>query len=83
MSQSALIAKLKMGKHRHYSGKIYDVIGVAYHSETLEPMAVYRAMYTSEFGTNALWVRPLEMFLEEVEWEGKTIPRFEWVGESV
>lgn len=63
---------LKLGKYKHYKGKEYDVIGVARHRETLEELVVYRALY----GNHALWVRPLKMFLEEVEVNGKKTPRF-------
>jgi len=67
---------IKLGKYRHYKGKEYEVIGVAKHSETLEEIVVYRALY----GNNDLWVRPLAMFVEEVEVNGKKIPRFEYIG---
>ena len=60
------------GKYRHYKGNDYEVIGVATHSETREPMVVYRPLY----GEMGLWVRPLAMFMEEVTVEGKTVPRF-------
>ncbi len=71
---------LKLGKYRHYSGKLYEVLGIAHHSETLEPMAVYKALYdTQEFGPNALWVRPLNMFLETIDIEGVNTRRFEFV----
>lgn len=63
---------LKLGRYRHYKGKEYEVIGVAKHSETLEEMVVYRALY----GEGQIWVRPLTMFLEEVEVDGKIVPRF-------
>lgn len=63
---------LKLGKYRHYKGKEYEVIGIAKHSETLEESVVYRALY----GNYDLWVRPLKMFTEEVEVEGKRVPRF-------
>ena len=69
---------LKTGKYKHYKGKEYEVIGIARHSETLEELVVYRALYQTE-GEN-LWVRPLKMFLEEVEIEGKKMPRFEFLG---
>ena len=73
--------KLPFGKYEHYRGKQYEVVGVARHSETLEELVVYRALYNSEeFGENALWARPLKMFLEEVEVEGKRVPRFKFVG---
>ena len=69
---------LKTGKYKHYKGKEYEVIGIARHSETLEELVVYRALYQNE-GEN-LWVRPLKMFLEEVEIEGKKMPWFEFLG---
>lgn len=68
---------LKLGKYRHYKNKEYEVIGVAHHSETREELVVYRALY-GEFG---LWVRPLSMFIEDVEVDGKTVPRFAYIGE--
>lgn len=61
-----------LGKYRHYKGKEYEVIGIAKHSETLEDMVVYRALY----GEAEIWVRPIQMFLEEVEVNGKRLPRF-------
>ena len=70
------------GTYRHYKGGMYEVIGTARHSETLEPLVVYRALYHSdEFGDNALWVRPLSMFTETVAHEGKEMPRFSFVKE--
>ena len=64
-------------KYRHYKGKFYDVIGIARHSETLEKLVVYQALYDSEeFGANSLWVRPLKMFTENVTVDGKEVPRF-------
>jgi hypothetical protein len=60
------------GTYRHYKGNLYEVIGVAAHSETEEPMVVYRALY----GERGLWVRPLEMFAEDVQLEGESIRRF-------
>ena len=65
------------GKYRHYKGGLYEVIGMARHSETLEEMVVYRALY----GEGGLWVRPLAMFLENVTLDGKTVPRFAFVEE--
>jgi len=64
--------KIKLGKYEHYKGKQYEVIGIAQHSETLEELVVYRALY----GEKTLWVRPLKMFLETLEFEGKQVPRF-------
>jgi len=69
--------KLKLGKYRHYKGKDYQVIGVAEHSETNEKLVVYKKLYDDY----SLWVRPLEIFLENVEVNGKKIPRFEYLGE--
>lgn len=69
--------QIKTGKYRHYKGKEYEVLGVASHSETLEPLVVYRALYESpEFGKGALWVRPLSMFIETVVVDGAEVPRF-------
>ena len=74
--------ELKLGKYRHYKNKLYEVVGVANHSETLEKVVVYKALYASEeFAENALWVRPLEMFTETIEIDGKMIPRFQHVEE--
>jgi hypothetical protein len=65
------------GIYRHYKGKEYEVLGVAHHSETLEELVVYRARYDSpEFGRDAWWVRPLSMFIEDVEVNGTKMPRF-------
>ncbi|MGO2383489.1 MAG: DUF1653 domain-containing protein, partial [Halomonas sp.] len=58
--------------YRHYKGALYEVVGTAHHSETEEPLVIYRALY-GEYG---LWVRPLEMFMETVTKEGQTQPRF-------
>lgn len=70
------------GKYRHYKGKFYEVIDVVHHSETLEELVLYKALYKTDFGENSLWVRPKSMFLEKVEVEGKMIPRFELVEEN-
>lgn len=66
---------LKPGKYRHYKNKLYQVIEVAIHSETMEEMVVYRPLY----GEGKLWVRPLNMFLETIEIKGVTILRFEFI----
>ncbi len=64
--------------YRHFKGNIYKLIGIAKDSETLEEMVVYQAMY----GEGQLWVRPKEMFFEEVERDGKRMPRFHEIGED-
>ena len=75
-----MVVKIKIGRYRHFKGKEYEVIGVARHSETLGEFVVYRALYNSaEFGKNALWVRPKEMFAEKVMVEGNKVPRFMFV----
>ena len=72
-----------IGLYRHYKGKLYEVIGVAHHSETVEELVVYRALYDSpEFGSNALWVRPKKMFFENVTVNNQTLPRFKKVNSS-
>lgn len=68
--------KIKLGEYQHYKGGKYRVIGVARHSETPENLVVYEALY----GEGGLFVRPLEMFLENVEVGGETIPRFRFLG---
>ncbi|GAC1355912.1 MAG: hypothetical protein NVSMB34_09560 [Variovorax sp.] len=60
------------GRYRHYKGGEYEVLGTARHSETLEPMTLYRALY----GTQGLWVRPARMFGETVAIDGKMLRRF-------
>lgn len=66
----------KPGKYRHYKGNEYEVIGIAKHSETLEEVVIYKALY----GEGEIWVRPLNMFIEQVEIQGKKVPRFEYLG---
>jgi hypothetical protein len=67
---------IEPGLYQHYKGNLYEVIGLAYHSETLEEMIVYKALYTTQFGENSLWVRPAKMFVEDVMLEGKSVKRF-------
>ncbi|MDD4607219.1 MAG: DUF1653 domain-containing protein [Patescibacteria group bacterium] len=72
--------ELKLGKYKHYKGKQYEVIGLAKHSETLESLVIYKALYDSEkFGKNALWARPQSMFFDTIEINGQKIPRFEYI----
>ncbi len=74
MSQDTLptLIETPMGRYRHYKGMEYDVVGTVRHSETLEPMTLYRALY-GEYG---LWVRPAAMFNENVVMDGIEQPRF-------
>ena len=60
------------GVYRHYKGQHYEVLGVAKHSETEEEFVVYRASY----GERGLWIRPLAMFMEHVDKDGVSVPRF-------
>lgn len=69
--------ELKTGKYRHFKGKEYELLGVATHSETLEPMVVYRQLY----GEHGLWVRPAAMWTETVCRDGYEGPRFMYIGE--
>lgn len=68
----------KKGTYQHYKGHYYEVIDVARHTETLEEMVVYRALY----GERELWVRPKNMFLEYIEVNDKKIPRFQHIPEA-
>ena len=69
--------QIKKGKYRHFKGNMYEVIGTAKHSETLNEMVVYRALY----GDGELWVRPAAMWDEQIQREGKVFRRFEYIGE--
>lgn len=68
------MAEIKLGIYEHYRGKQYRVLGVGKHSETLEDMVVYEALYPNEI--SRLWVRPADMFTQEVEVSGTPVPRF-------
>ena len=69
--------ELKKGKYRHFKGNEYELVDIALHSETMEPMVVYRALY----GEKGLWVRPASMWTEKVERDGYCGPRFQYIGE--
>ena len=66
---------LEKGLYQHYKGQYYEVIDVALHTETLEELVVYRALY----GEHGLWVRPLKMFTENIIIDGHEMPRFKLV----
>lgn len=72
------MSTVKPGRYRHFKGNEYEVIGTARHSETLEEMVVYRALY----GDGGLWVRPAAMWTEQVERDGYRGPRFHPVGDA-
>ena len=67
--------KIQPGKYQHFKGNFYQVIDTVTHSETQETLVLYKPLY----GEQALWVRPIEMFLEEVERDGKVFKRFSLV----
>lgn len=69
---------LKLGKYRHYKQKEYEVIGIGKIEATLEDVVIYRPLYESEYD---FWVRPLDVFTENIEIDGKIVPRFEYIGE--
>ena len=68
--------EIKPGRYRHFKGNEYEVLYIAKHSATLEPMVVYKALY----GECGIWVRPASMWNETVERDGKTVKRFEYIG---
>lgn len=72
MTELAPLPATPTGRYRHYKGGEYEVLGVVRHSETLEPLVLYRALY----GEQGLWVRPHAMFFERVAVEGAVRPRF-------
>lgn len=67
--------EIRLGKWRHFKGGEYEVLGIAKHSETLEPMVVYRALY----GEGGLWTRPLSMWNDTVERDGIAYKRFTFI----
>ncbi len=70
-------SKIKAGRYRHFKGNEYEVLYIAKHSETLEDMVVYKALY----GEGGIWVRPAKMWNETVLRDGKTFKRFEYIGD--
>ena len=69
---------IKLGIYKHYKGNEYRVLGIATHSETLEKMVVYQALY----GTYGIWVRPINMWNEVVEVNGQQVKRFDFIREE-
>ena len=70
--------ELKKGKYRHFKGKEYELLEIATHSETLEQMVVYRALY----GDRGIWVRPAGMWSETGEKDGYIVPRLQYIGDA-
>ena len=74
---------LKPGIYQHYSGRKYRLIGTGWHSETLEEVVIYQALYNSnKFGPEAIWVRPRKMFLENIKNDNYSGPRFKFIGKN-
>lgn len=71
------LEEIRPGRYRHFKGNEYRVLYTARHSETLEPMVVYQALY----GEGGIWVRPAAMWSESVTLDGKTFPRFTYIGD--
>jgi len=72
------MADIKPGKYKHFKGAEYEVLGVARHSETMEELVVYRTLY----GEHSLWVRPIGMFADLKEQDGKRVPRFQFMDDD-
>ncbi len=70
--------KPEAGLYRHYKGGEYQVLELAIHSETEEELVIYRPLY----GEGRLWARPLAMFIETVEVDGQTVPRFSRIDDA-
>lgn len=74
------MSSVEGGIYRHYKGKMYRFLRVVRHSETLEEMALYETLYENELGV--FWVRPLKMFEEVIEVDGKRVARFAYIGDE-
>jgi len=73
--------KIKLGKWRHYKGGEYEVLGMAVHSETLEEMIMYKSLVDNHgYKKGTVWIRSAKMWNEIVEFEGKKVKRFEFIG---
>lgn len=71
--------QIKTGKYRHFKGNEYEVLYIATHSETMEPMVVYRALY----GEHGVWVRPASMWTEHIQRDDYSGPRFQYIGDEI
>ena len=74
--------EFKKGRYKHFKGGIYEVLDVACHSETQEWYVMYESQTRKVEGLPSLWIRPYKMFFENVTREGKTFPRFTYIGET-
>ena len=72
-----MLEEIRKGRYRHFKGNEYEVIAVATHTETEEPLVIYKALY----GEGKVWARPVTMWLETIERDGKTYKRFEYIGD--
>ena len=70
-------SEINPGRYRHFKGNEYRVLYVARHSETLEPLVIYQALY----GERDIWARPVNMFLQTVVYNGQAVPRFTYMGD--
>lgn len=77
-----IMGEIAKGKYEHYKGKCYEVIGQGQHTETGELMVIYKALYKGDFAEGALWIRPLQMFQENVFVDGKSVARFRFLGKA-
>ena len=68
---------IKLGKYRHYKGGLYEVIGLSKHSETLEDLVIYKSLGTNKF----LWVRPIKMWDDIVDYDNKKVRRFTYISD--
>ncbi|MBS3061860.1 MAG: DUF1653 domain-containing protein [Candidatus Diapherotrites archaeon] len=74
------MAEIKKGLYKHYKGKLYEVLGEARHSETLEKMVVYKGLYDHpEYGKDTMWVRPKYEFLEKIQIGDRVYPKYEYL----
>ena len=71
--------QVQKGLYEHYKGNRYEVVDFAIHTETREPMVIYKALYKGNFPEGTLWARPLAMFEENVTVDGKLVPRFRYI----
>ena len=78
MDYETAVKTILPGKYRHFKGNEYEVVGIAHHSETMEPVVVYRALY----GEGGMWVRPAKMWNESIERDGKTYMRYTRIGDA-